>query len=91
MPRMGDHMRVEGQDTIYLVYQGKVIGLEWVLDINDINVEAELEKLAVGHMVDHIELGFDPVGTRGSTVPKAAVHVYFITPAERDKVKPPAQ
>ncbi len=84
---------------IYLVYKGKVIGLEYMYaekDMMDMSIPtpAGLEQfkalmdLPVGATINHVDVSFMPKGHEGFAVPHSDIHLYFITPAEKNAIKP---
>ena len=84
---------------IYLVYQGKVIGIEYMMSENDLEsnpitlpsgemLGKTFTMSTMGQMMDHTELTYMPKGHAGHPIPHYDVHMYFITKEEQSKIKP---
>lgn len=102
VPAMGEHW-ANPKDMpigpIYLVNKGKVIGLEYMWTeamMQDVSIPtpAGLEQfksmadMPVGATINHIDLGFMPKGHEGFTEAHWDIHLYFITPTEKNAIKP---
>ncbi|MBI2328309.1 MAG: hypothetical protein HYU85_01440 [Chloroflexi bacterium] len=105
VPRMGEHWAIPKGlplGPLYLVHQGKVIGMEYMYTQEMLKetpvpppaqeelgpVIRELDPLPVGATINHMTVSFNPQGHAGFTVPHYDAHLYFITPEERNKVIP---
>ena len=94
---MGEHW-ARPQDMpvgpIYLVYKGKVIGIEFMVSQElmknmttpDEGTFLELAGLPVNTYVDHMDIEFMPHGHPSYEVPHYDVHLYFISVAEQQAI-----
>jgi hypothetical protein len=99
VPSMGEHWANPENmpiGPIYLVHDGEVIGIEYMFTVGlmkeaHINtpegeiVFKHLPDLPVDGWVDHVEIEYMSHGHEGFDVPHFDVHLYFITPEERQK------
>lgn len=104
IPAMGEHWanpRDLPLGPIYLVWQGKVIGVEYMFTLAMMNAAPagppsptgevaynyQTPDLALpGQKVDHLTLDYMPEGHPGFKVPHYDIHMYFISPADRYKI-----
>lgn len=103
VPAMGEHWanpRDLPLGPIYLVWQGKVIGIEYMHTLAMMTpVPAppsptgepawnyQIEGLPLfDQKIDHFTISYMPDGHEGFKVPHYDYHLYFITPAERYKI-----
>ena len=99
VPEMGEHWMNPDDPSapIYLVYEGKVIGIEplWTEDMMmevpgppDETIRV-LPSIPVGATVDHIDVGWMTPGVHeGPPVDHWELHIYFITPEEKAAIVP---
>jgi hypothetical protein len=76
---------------IYCVHEGKIICLEFMMSQEDFKAGKSWPALAGMEglpPVNHTNIGFQPHGHEGFTVPHYDVHLYFLSPEEMAKVKP---
>lgn len=104
VPAMGEHW-ANPKDLplgpIYLVWQGKVIGVEYMFTLAMLNQSpnrraAPDSKLALrydtpnlplfGQKIDHLVIAYMPDGHEGFKVPHYDYHFYFVSPADRYKI-----
>ncbi|MBI4188454.1 MAG: hypothetical protein HY529_04515 [Chloroflexi bacterium] len=102
VPAMGEHWtnpKNMPMGPIYLVYKGKVIGLEYMYtekDLMDMSIPTpagletfkSMADMPVGATINHVDIGFLPKGHEGYTVAHWDLHLYFISPAEKKAIKP---
>ncbi len=96
VPGMGEHW-ANPEDMplgpIYLVYQGEVIGIEYMYSedmLSEVSIPTpegdeifeELANLGVDHQVDHIDVGFMSDGHEGFEGPHWDIHAYYVAHAE---------
>ena len=95
IPGMGEHWaNLEDMPLgpIYLVYQGEVIGIEYMYSedmLSEVSIPTpegveifnELANLGVDHQVDHFDVGYMSHGHEGFDVPHWDIHLYFISRA----------
>ena len=102
VPAMGEHWADPADlplGPIYLVYEGEVIGIEYMWS-DDMLQEVEiptpegpehlnaLVPLPVGVVVDHVDYAFMPHGHEGFEVPHHDLHMYFISKEEKAAITP---
>lgn len=101
VPEMGEHWAIPKDfpfGPIYLAYQGKVIGIEYMmlekdLESNPITLPngevlgKTFTMSTLGQRLDHVELTYMPMGHAGYLVPHYDVHMYFVTKEEQSKIK----
>lgn len=104
VPAMGEHW-ANPKDLplgpIYLVWQGKVIGVEYMFTLAMLNASpnrraAPDSKLTLrydtpnlmlfGQKIDHLTISYMPDGHDGFKVPHYDYHFYFVSPADRYKI-----
>ncbi len=104
VPGMGEHWANPVQlplGPIYLVHDEEVIGIEymWTEDMmQEVSIPTPegpeefnaLVPLPVGVIVDHVEVAFMTHGHEGFEVPHWDIHLYFISPEERQELVPHA-
>lgn len=102
VPAMGEHWANPAKlplGPIYLVNKGNVIGLEYMwteamMKHMSIPTPAGLEEfhllaeLPVSATINHVDISFMPKGHEGFTEAHWDIHLYFITPAEKNAIKP---
>lgn len=102
IPGMGEHWANPANmplGPIYLVYEEKVIGIEymWSEDMmQEVTIPTPegdehflaLAPLPVGVVVDHVDIAYMEHGHEGFDVPHSDVHMYFITVAEKNAIAP---
>jgi hypothetical protein len=75
------------QGPVYMVYQSKVIGLEYMLPQADLAKGEEYKNLTAADMhVDHINIGLLHQGHLGLTVPHYHVAFYTIPQSQEAKI-----
>lgn len=102
IPGMGEHWANPANmpgGPIYLVYEEKVIGIEYMWDEDmmgevsiptpegDVNFK-QLAPVMVGATVDHVDIAFLPDGHEGFEVPHSDAHIWFLTVAEKNAIVP---
>ncbi len=98
VPAMGEHWAIPQQlplGPIYLVHDEEVVGIEYMWS-EDMLQEVRtpegifntLVPLPVGVKVDHVTVEFLPDGHEGFEVPHWDLHLYFISPEEREELVP---
>ncbi len=102
IPGMGEHW-ANPEDMplgpIYLVYQGEVIGIEYMYSqdmLSEVSIPTpegletfyELADLGVDHQVDHFEVGFMDHGHDGFEVAHWDIHAYYVSHAEHMAIPP---
>lgn len=104
VPAMGEHW-ANPKDLplgpIYLVWQGKVIGIEYMFKLDmmsaapagppsptgEVSFNYSTPNLPLfGQKIDHLTIAYMPDGHEGFKVPHYDVHFYFISPADRYKI-----
>lgn len=102
IPGMGEHWaNLEDMPLgpIYLVYQGEVIGIEYMYSqdmLSEVSIPTpegeeifyELANLGVDHRVDHFDVGFMPHGHEGFDAPHWDIHAYYVSHAEHLAIPP---
>ena len=94
VPRMGEHW-ADPKDLplgpIYCVHKGKVICIEYMISQGDFQAGKswpELTGLKNLPSINHVNMGFEPKGHEGFTVPHYDMHIYFVSPAVLNEIKP---
>ena len=94
VPRMGEHW-ANPKDLplgpIYCVHKGKVVCIEYMISQADFQAGKswrELAGLKNLPSIDHVNMGFEPKGHEGYEVPHYDMHIYFVSPAVLDTIKP---
>lgn len=102
IPGMGEHwanLEDIPLDPIYLVYQGEVIGIEYMYSqdmLSEISIPTpegaetflELANLGVEYQVDHFDVGFTDHGHEGFEAAHWDIRVYYISHAEHMSIPP---
>ncbi len=97
VPGMGEHWANPAQlplGPVYLVHDGEVIGVEYMFTTNlmqEVTANTpegevtfkQLPGLPVNSYVNHMGIEFLPEGHEGFKEPHFDVHLYFISPGER--------
>jgi hypothetical protein len=92
VPAMGEHWANPADlpkgGPVWLVYQGKVIGVEYVVPVASLSKTVEATQLEVGRSVNHMDLAFMAEGHPPELPsPHVEVHLYFISPEEKAAIK----
>ena len=102
IPGMGEHWANDADmplGPIYLVYQGEVIGIEFMYSQDmlskvsiptpeGIEIFHELANLAVDHRVDHFDVAFLDHGHEGFEAAHWDIHAYYVSHAEHLAIPP---
>ncbi|MEE8400969.1 MAG: hypothetical protein V3R86_02290 [Candidatus Hydrothermarchaeaceae archaeon] len=101
IPGMGEHWANPGNlpfGPVYLVYNGKVIGLEYMMHEDELKanpitlpsgevVGKPVTMQTLDQDIDHADLAYMPAGHEGDEAPHYDVHMYFISQEEQSKIK----
>ena len=102
IPGMGEHWANDADmplGPIYLVYQGEVIGIEFMYSqdmLGEVTIPTpegeeifhELANLAVNHRVDHFDVAFLDHGHEGFEAAHWDIHAYYVSHAEHLAIPP---
>jgi len=101
VPAMGEHWAVPTDlpfGPIYLVYNEKVIGIEYMMHEDELKanpitlpsgevIGIPVTMSTMGQSIDHVELTYMPKGHEGDEAPHYDVHMYLISKEEQSKIK----
>lgn len=94
VPGMGEHWANPATlplGPIYCVHEGKIVCLEFMIAQEDFTSGKSWPALSGMQglpPVNHMNIGFEPQGHEGFTVPHYDIHLFFLSPEEMAKVQP---
>lgn len=81
------------QGPIYMSYKGQVVGVEYMLNLNQIMSNGKFDSLAAKNVkIDHVKFGYLSEGHQGNPVPHFHADLYTVPQSVEENIKcPPGQ